>query len=1142
MGVWLVLSVPAVFAQVGTQLTSGEVEDFFGTAIAMDDEFVYIGAPEDNTQGEGAGALYIFRDTNLGNWEQVAKLTAADGTDGDLFGSAVAVSGEYLLIGAPRSDDAGTDAGAVYLFVHTGSEWVQQVKLTAPQSAAGALFGSAVALQGDVALVTATLDAGMGAAYVFTWNGTDWAPGERLVGGDIKSGDRFGSTVALDGGHLLIGAPAESDNGSGAVYVFEGSGGTWTQRSKLMPDTNGIGDRFGSSVALEGAVAVIGAQRDDEFGTNAGTAYVYQKSGGHWVQEAKLNASDAGEGDEFGFSVGVSEDFILVGTVTGGTTYVFQRWNNLLWTERAKLGLPDEEELLVQRNGPVVVNRRRGGIGSTRFPGTGQVQIVSFEELASPELTAPTDEASRLETDLALRWNPYPNTESYRLQVALHPDFAAPVIDIDELDVQAYAVNGLQFGTTFYWRVLARTSIGLSIWSPIYRFSTQPGGSTRVVPVAPADGAMQQALEVDLVWQPVAGASTYTLEVSTRSNFSVADVVDVTDLTDTSYPLTGLDPLTTYYWRVLASNAGVNNWSSSRHFTTASGVPARVVLNRPEAGVPNQPTALFLEWEAIENAASYTVEMATDSEFNNTVRRAPGLTEPRHQVTQLDHGTTYYWRVQAVNAFGGAPWSEVWRFVTMRGGDAQVMLSSPADEATGIPLSPTLEWEAVNGAGTYQVQVSTQANFSSAVVDAAGIAATQYQASGLSPNTQYYWRVLASNAGTNNWSSSRRFTTASGLPVRVVLDRPASGATSVAVAPTLTWTTAAEATSYALQVSTSADFSELVVDAENISGTAYDVPTLAYGTLYHWRVQARNAFGIAPWSEARQFVTLAGGPTRVQPSTPADENVVQGINALLIWGRVDGAETYHVQVGTQRTLNEPLVDVLALADTAHAVTDLNPNTMYYWRVRASNAGPFNWSETWSFSTSEQPPAAPILIAPADSAADVETRPRFEWRSAPLAASYQLEVSTAPDFTASLFQVGLSDTVFQAVELTFATDYYWRVQAQNAGGTTWSTVRHFRTVTNVANEANPPEVFALAQNYPNPFRSTTTLTYTLPQPEHVRMIIYDVRGREIERLVDGPQQAGRHILSWQPRTLQSGIFFARMEAGGFSALRKMVVVQ
>jgi hypothetical protein len=328
--------------------------DQFGVSVAVSGDTAVIGARLEATGGSGAGAAYVFTRSG-GSWTQQAKLLASDAQSSDYFGYSVAVSGDTAVIGAYGEDTGGSDAGAVYVFTRSGGSWTQQAKLLASDAQSSDYFGDSVAVSGDTAVIGAygedTGGSYAGAAYVFTRSGGSWTQQAKLLASDAQSSDQFGVSVAVSGDTAVIGAYREATGGSGAgaAYVFTRSGGAWTQQAKLLASDAQANDYFGVSVAVSGDTAVIGAYREDTGGSSAGAAYVFTRSGGAWVEQAKLLASDAQSSDYFGVSVAVSGDTAVIGAYqedTGGSSagaaYVFTRSGGA-WVEQAKLLASDAQ-------------------------------------------------------------------------------------------------------------------------------------------------------------------------------------------------------------------------------------------------------------------------------------------------------------------------------------------------------------------------------------------------------------------------------------------------------------------------------------------------------------------------------------------------------------------------------------------------------------------------------------------------------------------------------------------------------------------------------------------------------------------------------------------------------------------------------
>jgi hypothetical protein len=382
---FLIVQVPLT-AQNWEQLTKAitsdrATNDNFGFSVAINGDYAIVGAPFEDENGnmtvDKAGAAYIFKWTGT-TWVQEAKIVASDRSPDDWFGTSVSISGDYVVVGAYLKDDNATtmNTGAAYIFKRTGTAWNQEAKIVATNGAEEDRFGYSVAISGDYALVGAYNESedaaedntqiSSGSAYIFKRTGTVWAQETKIVASDRDTYDQFGWSVALSGDYAIVGAPFEGDNPSlasaGAAYVFKRSGTTWTQETKVVASDRAENDEFGTSVAISGDYAIVGAAYEDEDATDmntqadAGSAYIFKRAGTAWAQEAKIVAFDRAEGDNFGTSVSISNDYAIVGAYVededaastnplpdAGSAYIFKR-TGTTWYQEAKIVASDRAE------------------------------------------------------------------------------------------------------------------------------------------------------------------------------------------------------------------------------------------------------------------------------------------------------------------------------------------------------------------------------------------------------------------------------------------------------------------------------------------------------------------------------------------------------------------------------------------------------------------------------------------------------------------------------------------------------------------------------------------------------------------------------------------------------------------------------
>jgi hypothetical protein len=328
---------------------------FLGNSVAISGDTAVAGAPGDDIGSNlDQGSAYVFVRSGT-TWVLQQKLTAADGAASDQFGWSVAVSGSTIVVGSPGDDiNANADQGSAYVFVRSGTTWALQRKLMQADGAAVDNFGWGVALNGNTAVVSAFRDdegvqQDNGSAYVFVRSGTTWTQQAKLLAEDRSSASQFGYSVGVSGDFVIVGARFEGvgllSSDRGAAYIFARSGTVWKQQSKLVAADRGPGDHFGYSVAIDGDTAVVGSRFDDVgLNIDQGSAYVFTRTDTSWRQRAKLTASDGAPHDEFGVSVAISDDIIVVGASQNagrnGKAYFFGL-NGSTWVQQPTLFATD---------------------------------------------------------------------------------------------------------------------------------------------------------------------------------------------------------------------------------------------------------------------------------------------------------------------------------------------------------------------------------------------------------------------------------------------------------------------------------------------------------------------------------------------------------------------------------------------------------------------------------------------------------------------------------------------------------------------------------------------------------------------------------------------------------------------------------
>jgi hypothetical protein len=315
--------------QVGTlvPLDSGE-NDAYGSSVAVSGDTVVVGAPyNDHDDLPDAGKIYVYQ-WNGTIWALQTELVPSDAAASDNFGATVGLYGNTIIAGAPGDDDGGSDSGAAYVFVRDGSTWSQQIKLFSPDANANDRFGNTVSISVESVLISASGDdqaaADAGAAYAFARSGATWSLQQKLMAGDPLAGSMFGSALDLYGDTAVIGAPLPATAiGSAYVFVREWNTANWSQQQKLAPSTPaiGIGDHFGAAVAVYNETIIVGAPQAEisaNTNVNDGAINVFNRSNGVWTLDSNylnvLPTAQSAQEPQFGASaVDVYRETFLAG-------------------------------------------------------------------------------------------------------------------------------------------------------------------------------------------------------------------------------------------------------------------------------------------------------------------------------------------------------------------------------------------------------------------------------------------------------------------------------------------------------------------------------------------------------------------------------------------------------------------------------------------------------------------------------------------------------------------------------------------------------------------------------------------------------------------------------------------------------------
>lgn len=376
--------------------------------------------------------------------------------------------------------------------------------------------------------------------------------------------------------------------------------------------------------------------------------------------------------------------------------------------------------------------------------------------------------------------------------------------------------------------------------------------------------------------------------------------------------------------------------------------------------------------------------------------------------------------------------------------------------------------------------------------------------------------------------------------IPAILDPP-DGLADAALPVVLSWGRVDANANYHLQICKNDRFvTDLVY--ERVTGVGDTVVTatgLSAGVKYYWRLRAANGILFSPWTETRSFTTFSQPPPKTVLVGPADGARNQSVNNVLFWRRATLDSVYHLQVARNPGFTGTLVvDDNGVNGNQYALSGLDNQTQYFWRVRALNAAGFGpFSDVWSFVTAD-PPEVPVLISVGDGVSAPITVLR--WRPVRSAISYDVQVGTRPVVEGYVmferYQIS-RDTSVTVSGLTAGKAYYWRLRVNAVGGASdWTPSVKFTTA------AVEPNDFFLDENYPNPFNVSTQIRFMIPSPVPVTLEVFNILGQKVQMNAYGVLPRGVYEFPLDLGKSPSGIYFYTLTAGIYRQTRKLMYVR
>lgn len=375
-------------------------------------------------------------------------------------------------------------------------------------------------------------------------------------------------------------------------------------------------------------------------------------------------------------------------------------------------------------------------------------------------------------------------------------------------------------------------------------------------------------------------------------------------------------------------------------------------------------------------------------------------------------------------------------------------------------------------------------------------------------------------------------------PTTPVLISPTNGSKDLDTSINLSWKKVENADTYRVQVSLTKDFSNRILDKSNLKNTDYQLEQLEAGQTYYWRVRATNTAGNSSYTATWSFSTKASvlAPSAPQLSSPESGTLVNPSEIVLEWLPAERAEKYEVQVSTFSNFSQGIAYQSNNITNHKIAVNLDPDKIYFWRVRAINAaGTSPYSTVWSLITESLTPLdSPILLSPNNGTIIKDTKIDLIWDDVEEVSTYQLELSTESSFGNMVFSQSNMKVTYESIDnLQPGTTYYWRVIASGDRPGSQSEVWSF-SVADAEEEVEEPLEINV---FPNPFQEFINVEFSKLIEEDIYITLLNNRGQTImEKQFKAP---GNGIYLDIPQGIRNGPYHLKIQTSSFIETRKVI---
>jgi len=508
------------------------------------------------------------------------------------------------------------------------------------------------------------------------------------------------------------------------------------------------------------------------------------------------------------------------------------------------------------------------------------------------------------------------------------------------------------------------------------------------------------------------------------------------------------------YWGHSTGPYNPSQNPNGRGDTTNAFVNVLPFLILPDTSAPPIPvenlrvmsftgTSITLLWDSakIGDLSGYRIHYDDDTSglpYSNVIN-VGNVTN--YTIQNLFPGKKYYMTITCFDYSGNESWySKEIEFTIV----TVPILFSPFNNSINQPINLVLNWNPSTAATSYHIQISTDSTFSTMILNDSMLVSTTKQVAPLTNFTKYYWRARAKNVGGNSdWSEIWNFRTIVAIPSVPVLILPSNNTLNQHTSLTLNWSLSDRAEKYQLQVAIDSLFNTPFINDTTLTSISSSISSLTNLTKYFWRVRSMNVGGMSAWSTVWNFTTIIKIPDVPILVSPPNNDSLHHIGIRFVWNTSQRSTTYRLQISNDINFSNIVFHDSTITDTSFLLSSIPSGINYFWRMQANNMGGWsNWSEVRKFTAIIVAPSRPLLVYPNNNEMIQNLDVKFIWNKSLRAEYYKLQVSRDSIFLAIIYNIEAVDTFKQPPTFVDGAKYFWRVQAYNGGGGTWSETRRF----------------------------------------------------------------------------------------------------